>query len=61
MAYKATPAEQPVDTPPGPILLEIRINNRLALAQRVYSYGIDQRPDSIHIHGNLRPTDVEPE
>jgi hypothetical protein len=39
---------------PGPIRLEIRINDRIALAQRVHSYSIDQQPDTLTVTGVLR-------
>jgi hypothetical protein len=43
--------------PPGPIHLELRINNRNQLVQRVYSYTIDQtNPNTVVITGQLTPT-----
>lgn len=54
---KQTPPKPTADTPPGPIRLELRINDRIALTQRLYHYTIDQQDDHLTITGNLRPTD----
>lgn len=45
-------------TPPGPIRLEIRINSKIALTQRVYQYTIDQKPDTLIIQGHLKPPKI---
>ena len=55
-----TPKPTPAPTPPGPIRLELRINGKIALTQRLYAYTIDQGDDTLTITGNLRPTHDEP-
>ena len=53
------PAPTIVDTPPGPIQLELTINNRIHFAQRVYSYKIDQtHPTETVITAHLTPAAV---
>jgi hypothetical protein len=47
----AAPAEPAA---PGPIRLEIRVNDKIACAQRVHSYSIDQQPDTLTVTGVLR-------
>ena len=61
-APEPAPAPKPppaVTTPPGPIHLELRINNRTYFVQRVYSYSIDQtNPNHTVITAHLTPTDA---
>ena len=53
------PVPTVIDTPPGPIQLEIRVNNRNVLAQRVYRYSIDQtHPNRTVITAHLTPPAV---
>jgi hypothetical protein len=47
-------AQTVTDTPPGPIAFELRINDKIALLQRVHSYKIDQQSDEVVITGVLR-------
>lgn len=50
------PVPQPVqDTPPGPIQLEVRVDDKIQFLQRVYSYSIDQESDSFAVYGSLKP------
>lgn len=53
---ETTPENTPgiVNTPPGPIQLEIRVNGKIACLQRVHSYKIDQQPDTLTVTGVLR-------
>jgi hypothetical protein len=63
-AEPTTPEPQPppapiltvINTPPGPIHLELHVNNRKQFGQRVYSYKIDQtNPDHVTITAYLTP------
>jgi len=54
------PPPEPKPTPPGPHRLELRINDRAMLRQRIYNYEIDQQDDHLTITGNLRPNNDEP-
>lgn len=57
MPRKAQPT---VDGPPGPLRLEVRINDKIVLLQRVHSYAIDQQVDDLTVTGVLRlPAPVE--
>lgn len=50
---------QPEPGPPGPIRLEVRIDDRIHFLQRVYSYTIDQtNPNQAVITGHLTPADT---
>lgn len=48
-----------VDTPPGPLQLEVRVNGHVKFLQRVYGYTIDQQSDAFVVHGLLRPAEVK--
>ena len=59
MPRKAAP--QPYTGPPGPHVLQVRVNDRVVFQQRVHAYGIDQQADQVVVTGSLRPADpVEP-
>lgn len=51
-------AKEPLENiAPGPIHFEVRINNKIALLQRVHSYNIDQQADGIVVTASLRPAE----
>lgn len=52
MPRKAQP--EFVDGPPGPISLEIRVNDKIALRQNVHSYEIDQQDHQFTVSGVLK-------
>jgi hypothetical protein len=43
---------------PGPIRLEVRVNDKIVFLQRVHDYTIDQGDDAVTLHGSLRPVEA---
>lgn len=51
---ESAPERKRASVPPGPHLLQVRVNDKVVLQQRVHSYNIDQQDDALHVHGVLR-------